>query len=122
MPSRKHKVTFEADEKAICRTNLWLRTADRVKIKVGEFKATTFDELFEKTKALNWGDYIPENGEFPVIGKSLKSELFSVSDCQRIVKKAVVEKLKQHINVQLGLKKMARYSVLRLQCSRILQH
>lgn len=48
------KVTFEADEKAICRTNLWLRTADRVKIKVGEFKATTFDELFEKTKALNW--------------------------------------------------------------------
>ncbi|HDR7674806.1 class I SAM-dependent RNA methyltransferase [Bacillus wiedmannii] len=88
------KVTFEADEKAICRTNLWLRTADRVKIKVGEFKATTFDELFEKTKALNWGDYIPENGEFPVIGKSLKSELFSVSDCQRIVKKAVVEKLK----------------------------
>ena len=87
-----------------------------VKIKVGEFKATTFDELFEKTKALNWGDYIPENGEFPVIGKSLKSELFSVSDCQRIVKKAVVEKLKQHINVQLGLKKMARYSVLRLRC------
>lgn len=48
------KVTFEADEKAICRSNLWLRTADRVKIKVGEFKATTFDELFEKTKALNW--------------------------------------------------------------------
>ncbi|MEH7460857.1 class I SAM-dependent RNA methyltransferase [Bacillus thuringiensis] len=88
------KVTFEADEKAICRSNLWLRTADRVKIKVGEFKATTFDELFEKTKALNWGDYIPENGEFPVIGKSIKSTLFSVPDCQSIVKKAVVEKLK----------------------------
>lgn len=90
------KVTFEADETAICRTNLWLRTADRIKLKVGEFKATTFDELFEKTKALPWGDIIPENGEFPVIGKSVKSKLFSVSDCQSIVKKAVVEKMKQH--------------------------
>jgi len=90
------KVTFEADVSAICRTNLWLRTADRVKVKVGEFRATTFDELFEKTKALPWGDFIPEDGEFPVIGKSVKSKLFSVSDCQAIVKKAVVEKLKHH--------------------------
>lgn len=89
------KVTFEADVQAICRANLWLRTADRIKIKVGEFKAHTFDELFEKTKALNWGDYIPEDAEFPVIGKSVKSKLFSVSDCQSIVKKAVVNKL-QH--------------------------
>ncbi|QOR65203.1 class I SAM-dependent RNA methyltransferase [Cytobacillus suaedae] len=94
------KVLFEADEKAICRSNLWLRTADRVKIKVGEFKATTFDELFEKTKALNWGDYLPENAEFPVIGKSVKSKLFSVSDCQSIVKKAVVENLKKHYKKQ----------------------
>lgn len=90
------KVIFEADASAICRSNLWLRTADRVKVKVGEFKATTFDELFEKTKALPWGDFIPEDAEFPVIGKSVKSKLFSVSDCQAIVKKAVVEKLKQH--------------------------
>ncbi|WP_102346519.1 THUMP domain-containing class I SAM-dependent RNA methyltransferase [Bacillus sp. Marseille-P3661] len=90
------KVTFEADVSAICRSNLWLRTADRVKLKVGEFRATTFDELFEKTKALPWGDFIPENGEFPVIGKSVKSKLYSVSDCQAIVKKAVVEKLSQH--------------------------
>lgn len=88
------KVTFQADESAICRSNLWLRTADRIKIRIGEFKATSFDELFEKTKALPWGDYIPENAEFPVIGKSVKSQLFSVSDCQSIVKKAVVEKLK----------------------------
>ncbi|MBE4910215.1 class I SAM-dependent RNA methyltransferase [Bacillus luteolus] len=94
------KVLFEADEKAICRSNLWLRTADRVKIKVGEFKATSFDELFEKTKALNWGDYLPENAEFPVIGKSVKSKLFSVSDCQSIVKKAVVENLKKHYKKQ----------------------
>lgn len=88
------KVTFEADESAICRANLWLRTADRVKVKVGEFKVLTFDELFEKTKALPWGNFIPENGEFPVIGRSVKSKLFSVSDCQAIVKKAVVESLK----------------------------
>lgn len=89
------KVIIEADEKAISRLNLWLRSADRVKLVVGEFKATTFDELFEKTKALPWAQWIPENGEFPVIGKSVKSTLFSVSDCQAIVKKAVVESLKK---------------------------
>jgi putative N6-adenine-specific DNA methylase len=93
------KVIFEADEQAICRTNLWLRTADRIKLKVGEFKATSFEELFEKTKALNWADFIPVNAEFPVIGKSVKSQLFSVSDCQAIVKKAVVESLKQSYRV-----------------------
>lgn len=89
------KVMFDTDEKGLCKANLWLRTADRVKVKVGEFKATSFEELFEKTKALPWADYIPANGEFPVIGRSVKSALFSVSDCQAIVKKAVVESLKQ---------------------------
>lgn len=89
------KVIFDTDEKGLCKANLWLRTADRVKVKVGEFKATSFEELFEKTKALPWADYIPANGEFPVIGRSVKSALFSVSDCQAIVKKAVVESLKQ---------------------------
>lgn len=89
------KVIIETDERAISRLNLWLRSADRVKLVVGEFKATTFDELFEKTKALPWAQWIPENGEFPVIGKSVKSTLFSVSDCQAIVKKAVVESLKK---------------------------
>ncbi|WP_040951662.1 THUMP domain-containing class I SAM-dependent RNA methyltransferase, partial [Gorillibacterium massiliense] len=89
------RVTFTADEQAICRTNLWLRTADRVLIKMGEFPATTFDELFEGTKALNWPDWIPENGEFPVQGRSHKSQLSSVPACQGIVKKAIVEKMKQ---------------------------
>jgi len=89
------KVMFQGDETAIVRSNLWLRTADRIKVKIGEFKAYTFDELFEKTKALPWERFIPEDAEFPVIGKSLKSKLFSVSDCQAIVKKAVVERLKQ---------------------------
>lgn len=89
------KVTFEADLEGLVRANLWLRTADRVRLKVGEFQATTFEELFEQTKALPWADWIPENGTFPVEGKSIKSQLFSVSDCQAIVKKAVVESLKK---------------------------
>lgn len=89
------KVIFAADKQGIARTNLWLRTADRVKLLVGEFKALTYDELFEGTKALPWEEIIPENGAIPVIGKSHKSKLFSVSDCQAIVKKAIVERLKQ---------------------------
>lgn len=92
------KVYFDGDEKALVKANLWLRTADRVKLVVGEFRAETFDELFEKTKALPWSDYIPEDGEFPVIGRSVKSKLFSVSDCQAIVKKAVVDNLKNEYN------------------------
>ncbi|HEX3029444.1 MAG TPA: class I SAM-dependent RNA methyltransferase [Clostridia bacterium] len=88
------KVTFAGDENAICRTNLWLRTADRVLLKMGEFKALSFEELFERTKALPWEDWIPEDAEFPVEGKSIDSKLFSVPDCQAIVKKAVVERLK----------------------------
>ncbi|MES5057217.1 THUMP domain-containing class I SAM-dependent RNA methyltransferase [Bacillus velezensis] len=88
------KVIFEGDALAICRANLWLRTADRIKVQVAEFQAKTFDELFEKTKAIDWRAYIPENAKFPVIGKSVKSVLASVPDCQRIVKKAIAEKLK----------------------------
>ncbi len=90
------RILFQGDEKAIAKSNLWLRTADRVRLKVGEFKATTFDELFEKTKALPWEKFLPENAEFPVSGKSVKSKLFSVSDCQAIVKKAIVERMKKH--------------------------
>ncbi len=94
------RVLFKADEDGIVKANLWLRTADRVKLRVGEFKATSFDELFEKTKALPWHMFIPRNGQFPVTGKSQKSKLFSVSDCQAIVKKAIVDKLKTIQNVQ----------------------
>lgn len=88
------KVIFEAPLSAIPRCNLWLRSADRIKLIVGQFKATTFDELFEATKALPWEYYIAEDGQFPVSGKSVKSTLFSVSDCQAIVKKAIAERLK----------------------------
>jgi putative N6-adenine-specific DNA methylase len=94
------RVEFEADEAAIARCNLWLRSADRVLVKMGEFKATTFEELFEGTKALNWPDWLPKNAEFPVDGKSQKSQLSSVPACQSIVKKAVVEKMKQAYGVQ----------------------
>ncbi|MBP1762087.1 MAG: rRNA ((2445)-N(2))-methyltransferase, partial [Firmicutes bacterium] len=78
----------------IARCNLWLRSADRVLIKAGEFKALSFEALFEQTKALPWDDWLPENAEFPVEGKSIQSKLFSVPDCQAIVKKAIVEKMK----------------------------
>ena len=89
------KVTFEAEPSAIARCNLWLRSADRLLIEVGRFKAESFDELFEKTKALSWSRWIPEEAIFPVTGKSINSTLFSVPDCQAIVKKAVVESLKK---------------------------
>ena len=92
------RVIFKGTAMDICRTNLWLRSADRVFIRMGEFEALSFEELFEKTKALPWDQLLPEDAEFPVQGKSVKSKLFSVSDCQAIVKKAVVEKLKQKYN------------------------
>ena len=89
------KVEFTGTEADIVKANLWLRCAGRVWIKMGTFRAVTFTELFDQTKALPWADWIPEDGKFTVVGKSVKSTLFSVSDCQAIVKKAVVEKLKQ---------------------------
>lgn len=90
------KVTFAGDEEAICRANLFLRTAERVLLKVGEFQAETFDALFEGTKALPWEAYIPEDGKFWVAkATSIKSKLFSPSDIQSIMKKAIVERMKQ---------------------------
>ncbi|WP_164218874.1 class I SAM-dependent RNA methyltransferase [Virgibacillus sp. YIM 98842] len=87
------KVIFNAPLSAIPRCNLWLRTADRLKIVVGKFPAKSFDELFESVKALPWEKYIDEDGQFPVTGKSVKSKLYSVPDCQRITKKAIAERL-----------------------------
>lgn len=88
------KVIFDAPISAIPRCNLWLRTADRVRLLVGRFEAKTFDQLFESTKALPWEKFIDEDGKFPVSGKSHKSLLYSVPDCQAIVKKAMAERLK----------------------------
>jgi len=89
------KIRFTGPLEAIPRSNLWLRCADRVLLEIGRFKAITFDELFEKTKALPWENWIPEDGEFPAAKiTSVKSTLYSKSDGQRIVKKAVVERLR----------------------------
>lgn len=93
------KVIFEGGDEAIAKANIHLRCADRVKLVVGEFKATTFDELFTKTKDLPWEHFISEKGKFPVNGKSHKSTLYSVPDCQSIVKKAIVERLKHAYNI-----------------------
>src|SRR5690625_1585595 len=90
------KVTFKGPLSAIARSNLWLRAADRIKLLVGEFEATTFDDLFEQTKNLPWEQFIPEDGEVPVIGRSVKSKLHSVPDCQAIVKRAIVDRLTVH--------------------------
>ena len=89
------RVTFLGDEDAVCRCNVFLRTAERILIKIGSFPATTFEELFQGTKALPWEDYIPKDGKFWVAkAASVKSKLFSPSDIQSIMKKAMVERLK----------------------------
>jgi len=104
-----------ADEKklpeAIATANLWLRSADRVLIKMGEFTATSFDDLFEQTKTLPWEDWIPQDGKFTVTGKSVRSGLFSVPDVQAIVKKAVVEKMKQKYKLQWFQETGAEYTI-----------
>lgn len=93
------KVTFTGDAAAIARANMFLRTTERILIKVGSFQATTFDELFEGTKALPWEKYIPEDGRFWVTkATSIKSKLFSPSDIQSIIKKAMVDRLKKKYN------------------------
>ena len=94
------RVIFIGDDEAICRANIGLRTAERILIKVGSFHAETFDELFENTKALPWEEYIPADGKFWVAkAASIKSRLFSPSDIQSIMKKAMVERLKQVYHV-----------------------
>lgn len=95
------RITFRGDELAIARANVFIRTAERIMVKVGSFEAKTFDQLFEKTKALDWAEYLPKDAKFWVSKASTKnSTLFSTSDIQSIVKKAIVEKLKTvyHVN------------------------
>ncbi|MDE6950873.1 MAG: class I SAM-dependent RNA methyltransferase, partial [Lachnospiraceae bacterium] len=89
------RVSFEGDEEAVCRANLCLRTAERILIKIGSFPAVTYEELFQGTKDLPFEDYIPEDGKFWVAkAASVKSKLFSPSDIQSVMKKAIVERLK----------------------------
>ena len=94
------RVTFLGDAEAICRANIFLRTAERILVKVGSFKAETFDELFEKTRALPWENYIPKDGKFWVAkAASVKSKLFSPSDIQSIMKKAMVRRLQEYYGI-----------------------
>lgn len=109
--SENGRITFESDLSGIPISNINLRTADRVLMKIGEFEAHTFDELFEKVKALDWSDWIPEDGNFIVDGKSVKSKLFSISDCQSITEKAIVENMKKKYKVNWFKKTGAKYRV-----------
>ena len=106
------RVTFEGDEEAICRANIFLRTAERVMIQVGRFKATTFEELFQGIKNLPWEEYIPEDGKFWVKkASSINSKLFSPSDIQSIAKKAMVEHMKQKYHKEWFKEDGAAYPV-----------
>ena len=94
------RVTFIGDDEAICRANVFLRTAERILLKAGSFRAETFEELFQGTKAIAWEEFIPEDGKFWVAkASSIKSKLFSPSDIQSIMKKAMVERMKEHYHV-----------------------
>ncbi len=106
------KVTFLGDAEAICRANIFLRTTERILLKVGSFKAVTFEELFQGTKALPWEEYIPQDGRFWVKkANSIKSKLFSPSDIQSIMKKAMVERMKQGHGVSVIPETGADYPV-----------
>lgn len=106
------RVTFYGDADAICRANIFLRTAERILLKVGSFRAVTFEELFDKTKELPWEDYIPQNGKFWVAkAASVKSKLFSTSDIQSIMKKAMVRRMQERYSVEWFLENGASYPV-----------
>lgn len=94
------RISFYGDERILAAANIWSRCAERILIKLSQFSATTFDELFDGVKAINWEDYIPKSAKFPVKGSSLSSILSSVPACQSIVKKAIVERLKKGHQVQ----------------------
>ena len=106
------KVTFAGDETAFARANIFLRTTERILLKVGKFRAETFEELFQKTKEIPWEQYIPEDGKFWVTkANSVKSKLFSPSDIQSIMKKAMVERLKSTYKQQWFPETGAAYPV-----------
>ncbi len=109
--SEDGKITYLGDERAVVRSNLWLRSADRVLICMGEFQAVSFEELFQQTAALPWEEWIPMDGRFTVNGTSVKSKLYSVPDCQAIVKKAIVERLKLTYDVEQFPETGAAYTV-----------
>ncbi|MBE6903327.1 MAG: class I SAM-dependent RNA methyltransferase [Ruminococcaceae bacterium] len=111
------RVMFSGDYNTMAMANIRLRCAERVLINIGSFNATTFDELFECTKALPWEEFIRKDDAFPVKGHSLKSKLFSIPDCQSIIKKAIVERLKSKYGCswfnETGAKKQIQFSIMK---------
>ena len=111
--SEDAKITYMGDERAIVRSNLWLRSADRVLLKMGEFKAYTFEDLFQQTKAIPWEQLIPIDGKFTVTGTSVKSKLHSVPSVQSIVKKAIVERMKEYYFEETGAAYTVKTTILK---------
>ena len=109
--SENGRVYFTGGVRELARANLCLRIGERVLVELGRFDAVTFDELFEGTKALPWEMLIPADGAFPVKGYSLSSKLFSISDCQKIIKKAIVERLKSVYGIEWFPESGALYQV-----------
>lgn len=105
------RVTFRAPLDAAARCNIFFRYAERVLIKVGSFTARSFEELFQGTKSLKWSDMISSRDAFPVKGHSIRSTLFSVSDCQSIVKKAIVTQLSQVYGISIFPETGVKYQI-----------
>lgn len=105
------RVTFKGDMTAIARCNMWLRCAERVYIKMGSFRAETFTELFDGTRALPWEEWIGRDDAFPVKGHSVRSALTSIPDCQSIIKKAIVERMKDEHGLELFPEEGTRYQI-----------
>ncbi len=109
--SEDGKITFSGDERAVVKANLWLRSADRVLIKMAEFEALEFEELFQQVKAIPWEEWIPPDGKFIVNGSSVKSKLSSVPACQSVAEKAIVERLREIYAVDYFEKSGALYDI-----------
>lgn len=109
--SEDGKITYTGDERAIVRSNLWLRSADRVLVKLAEFQATEFEELFQQTKGIPWEEWIPADGKMIVTGTSVKSTLHSVPACQSIVKKALIERMRESFGYEEFPETGAEYTI-----------
>jgi putative N6-adenine-specific DNA methylase len=105
------RVTYLGDEEAVALSNIFLRYAERVYIKLGSFRAESFDELFEGVRALNWSDFIGRDDAFPVKGHSIRSKLFSIPDCQSIIKKAVVRSMSERYGISLFSETGVKYQI-----------
>lgn len=105
------KVEFTGGQREIAKANLWLRSAERVLIKIKEFEALTFDDLYEKSKEVDWEEFLPEHGRYIVNGKSVKSKLMSISDNQSIIKKAIIDKLSKEYDILWFKEDEERYKI-----------